>query len=118
MNPDIKQADNMLKKIIETCLMLSIHEKRDINDKYFELVFYNKEIDEWIKIFTNILGAAVKPANTKPTKENLRLTEDYGGIYGNQTLFKKEFDDAMIIAMFWPWQDNTHTTLKIALLKK
>ena len=33
-------------------------------------------------------------------------------------IFKKDFADLSVIAMFWPWSDGTHTTLKVALLKK
>ena len=107
-----------LKEIIEKCSKLSVYEQRDITDEYDELVFYNREIDEWNKIFIVILGQPTKPAGVKPTKDDLRLVEDYGGIDDNQTLFKKEFDDVTVIAMFWPWGDDVHTTLKIAFLKR
>ncbi len=106
----------MLKEIIEKCSALGIYEKRNINDEYCELVFYNKETAYWLKIITDILGSAAKPQGIKPIQEHLRLTKDYGGIYAHQTLFKKEFGNATIIAMLWPWGDRTHTTLKIAIL--
>jgi len=108
----------MLKEIIGKFAALSVHERRSITDEYCELVFYSKDIDEWNKVFTGIFGHAIKPAGTRPTKDDLRLTEDYGGVHNNQTLFKKEFGSAMVIAMFWPWQDKTFTTLKVAVLKK
>ena len=107
-----------LKEIIQRCSMLSIFEKRDSADEYNELVFYSKDIDQWYKIFADILGPAAKPEGVKPTKDVSALTKDYGGIYENQTLFKKEFDGATVIAMFWPWQSGVHTTLKLVLLKK
>ncbi|MBL7196503.1 MAG: hypothetical protein ISS47_00235 [Candidatus Omnitrophica bacterium] len=107
-----------LKEIIDKCSELEVSEKRCISNEYDELVFYNKQTDEWNKIFTDILGPAIKPAGVKPTVDDLDLTKDYGGIYENQTIFKKDFDDVSVIAMFWPWQDNIHTTLKVVLLKK
>ena len=107
-----------LREIIQRYSQLSVYEQRYITDEYSELVFYNKEINEWNKIFADILGPAIKPAGVKPTKDDLYLTKDYGGVYGNQTLFKKEFAGVFMIAMFWPWQDGIHTTLKIARLKK
>jgi hypothetical protein len=107
----------ILKEIIEKCSTLNVYKKRCITDKYCELVFYSKDIDEWNKVFTDIFGQAIKPVGTKPTKDDLHLTKDCSGIYDNQTLFKKEFDDATIIAMFWPWQDGTLTTLKITVLE-
>jgi len=104
-----------LKEIIEKCNTLAVREKRSVTDEYCELVFYSKDTDEWDKVFTEIFGKAVKPSGTKPTKEDLRLTENYGGIHANQTLYKKEADNTTIIAMFWPWQDNSNTTLKLAV---
>ena len=107
-----------LKEIIEKCGRLSVREKRCITDEYGELVFYNREIDEWNKTFADIFGPAIKPAGSKPTEDDLDLTRDYGGIWIDQTLFRKNFDGVTIIAMFWPWQDAIHTTLKMALVEK
>jgi hypothetical protein len=105
-----------LREIIEKCSTLSVHEERCLNDEYGELVFYNREIDEWKKILADIFGPAIKPAGVKPTQDDLHLTKEYGGVWVDQTLFKKEFDDYTVIAMFWPWGNNIHTTLKMALL--
>ena len=70
------------------------------------------------QVFKNILGPAVKPAGVKPTENDLQLTRDYGGIWINQILFKKEIGNVTFIAMFWPWQDDIHTTLRMAFLEK
>ena len=51
-----------LKEIIEKCSKLSVYEQRYISDERDELVFYNREIDEWNKIFIAILGLPTKPA--------------------------------------------------------
>lgn len=107
-----------LREIIEKCSGLSVYEERCITDEYGELVFYNQEITEWNKISADIFGPAVKPAGMKPTEDDLHLTKDYGGIWVDQTLFKGEFGDVIVIAMFWPWSDGIHTTLKMALLNK
>jgi hypothetical protein len=107
-----------LKQIMERCHMLGVNEQRHRGDAYHELVFYQAEIDQWTKIFSGIFGPAVKPEGAKPTKALLELTRDYGGIWPGQTLFKKDFDDVTVIAMFWPWQDGIHATLKMALLEK
>lgn len=107
-----------LTEILEKYSDLSIEERRCISDDYVWLVFYNKEMEKWNKVFNNILGPALKAAGRAPTAEDMSLTEEYGGIRRNQTLFKKEFDDAVVIAMFWPWQDNIRTTLKMVLVDK
>ncbi len=106
-----------LKEIVEKAKPLEAYEQRSLSDEYLEFVIYNKDIEQWTKLLVAILGPAVKPAGAKPTKEQLKLTEDYGGVFENQTLFKKEFDGVTVVAMFWPWQDHTYTTLKAALCK-
>jgi hypothetical protein len=107
-----------LKEIIERCSSLEVGESRHQNETYCELVFYNREIDAWHTVFSEALGPPVKPAGQKPTKDFVRLTEAYGGIRTGQTLFMREFEDVTVMAMFWPWEDNKHTTLKMALLEK
>ena len=108
----------MLKDIITQFDALDIREKRSITDAYCELVFYSKDIDRWNNICSDLFGKAVKPAGAKPTKDDLSLAEKYGGIFANQVLFKKDFGNFIVIVMFWPWQDATHTTLKMAVLNK
>ena len=107
----------ILKDIIGKCSGLNIDEKRSIADDYVEIVFLNKEIGAWRKVLTDTLGPEIKPAGVEPTESELDLTKDFGGIRGNQTLFKKAFDDVIVIAILWPWQDGVRTTLKIALFK-
>jgi hypothetical protein len=116
---DFQERNGMLiKEIVEKIGMSNVYEVRRITDTYGELIFYSKKTDEWSKAFTNILGPAVKPAGVKPTENDLQLTRDYGGIWINQILFRKEIGNVKFIAMFWPWQDNIHTTLKMAFLEK
>lgn len=107
-----------LREIIEKSNKLRIYEQRSSSDEYCELVIYSQDLSQWYKIFTEILDPAVKPEGAKPNQQDLDLTENYGGIFDNQTLFKKEYANTMIIAMFWPWQNGVHTTLKIAFLEK
>jgi len=80
----------MLKEIINKGQKLGIKEKRRFSDEYCELIVFSKELNEWINIFTEFLGPALKPAGVKPTLDDLALTKDYGGIYENQILFKKD----------------------------
>ena len=103
----------LLKEIVEKLQELKVYEKREITDDFCELVFLNEDIDACGSVLECTLGAAVKPSGEQPTKEDGALTEKYGGIFKNQTLYKKEEEGAIIIGMFWPWQDNKHTTLKL-----
>lgn len=107
-----------LEDLSERYSNLNICEKRTTTAEYCELVFYSKETDDWNKVIASFLGPPIKVAGVKPAKHDMHLTEEFGGICDNQTLFKKESDGTVVIAMFWPWQDAAHTTLKTALLRK
>ena len=107
-----------MNEIIEKGSRLKVYEERCISDDYDEIVIYNKEMNEWHHIFKDFFGEPVKPVGAKPTADDLGITKAYGGIFNNQTLFKKECDDVLVIAMLWPWQNNVHTTLKIARIRK
>lgn len=105
-----------LKEILNRCKKLQIHEVRSENEEYCEIVIYNSEIEEWAKTLTALLGPARKPEGVEPSDADLDLTRASGGIRVNQTLFEREFSNGAIIAKFWPWEDNVHTTLKMAML--
>lgn len=96
---------------------LSVHEKRRATEDFVELVFFNKDLDQWYKIISLFLGTPRKVVGQEPTSEDLQLTSATGGIRVEQTLFEKRVDNGTIIAKFWPWQDNVHTTLRLALLR-
>jgi hypothetical protein len=107
----------MLKDILSKISHININEKRTLSEEYSELVFLNKDIEELYKVFADIFGEPLKKQGAKPSKDILRLTKEYGGVWEDQTLFKKDNEQSTIIAMFWPWQDNMHTTLKMAAIK-
>ncbi|MFH1768886.1 MAG: hypothetical protein ABH858_06980 [Candidatus Omnitrophota bacterium] len=107
-----------LQKIVEAVRTLIVHEERCVSEKYCEFVFENTEIDKLKEVFLPLLGPPEKPAGKDPLNEHLQLTKEYGGIRANQTLFKKDFDHCLVIAMLWPWQNNLYTTLKITLIGK
>ena len=107
-----------LKEVFAQLGSLPIEEERSVSEDYLEVVFLNKESGNWNKALSGIFGPAVKPAGQAPSSEDDALTSDFGGVFDNQTLFRKDMDGRCMIAMFWPWQDKEHTTLKMALLKK
>jgi hypothetical protein len=107
-----------LKEIIDCFGDLKIHEKRCMEDDFVELVFFSDEIDEWHRILKAFLGSPIKPQGQEPSTKDLELTAGTGSIRINQTLYEKDTPDAMVIAKFWPWDDNIHITLRMALLLK
>jgi len=105
-----------LTAIIEKCEQLNILEERSSSDDYKELVFSHSDLQSWSKMLEEVLGPPVKPVGEEPTEEDVKSTKEYGGIYENQTLFKAELNGRIIIAMLWPWSDDAHITLKLAIL--
>ena len=106
----------MIKDIIEKCAAFDVYEKRETKDGYFEVVFFNKDAEVWNKALSDIMGPAAKLPGVKPSKEDSLLTKDHGGILANQILFKKKSCSSIVIAVFWPWRDGIHTTLKVVAL--
>lgn len=104
--------------IIQYFEQLTIYEQRCANAEFIELVFYNRDISEWHKVISSLLGEPRKSQGQVPTQKDLDLTARTGGIRIDQTLFEKEVENGIIIAKFWPWKDDTHTTLRMALLIK
>ena len=107
-----------LKEIIDCCRHLKIQEKRCMTDEFVELVFQNEDGAEWHRILSAFLDAPIKPKGQEPSENDIRITANTGGIRIDQTLFEKEFESGTILAKFWPWRDNMHTTLRMALLIK
>lgn len=102
-----------LKEILIPCEGLEIYEKRYDSDEYCELVFFLKDQSAWVEKISETLGSPHKPLGVNPSSIQQQLTEQYGGIRKDQTLFFKEFKNGKVIAMFWPWQDKSHVTLRM-----
>lgn len=105
-----------LKEIFSHLTHLEITETRSRNDEYIEVVFLNRDLNEWNKTLSSHLGSPRKAAGSEPTQSDQQITRNTGGIRANQTLFEKSFGNVSVIAKFWPWGDEIHTTLKMALL--
>ena len=114
----LKESRIIFREMLHSFHNLNIYERRSENEDYIEIVFFNKDFSSWEKLFMNLLGPAVKPPQENPKKEDLLLTEKYGGIHKNQTLFRKDFEKSSLIAMLWPWKDSLHTTLKVFSVQK
>lgn len=102
--------------VIDQCKNLTIVHKRRITPDYAEVVLPSKDILYWADVFSRIFGEPVSPAGIKPSEEDIALTKNFGGIGLHETLYRKDFAGGTLLAMFWPWQDGEHTTLKIVSL--
>ncbi len=104
------------KEILDKCRGLKIVRRRRLTDEYAELVLPSPDILYWRAVFDKIFGEPLSPAGIKPRAEDIAAAKYFGGIGLRDTLYRKESDGKTVIAIFWPWQDQQHTTLKIIIL--
>ncbi len=112
--PFYQDVDMILKTLQAKCEPLGIKKIKKQKEDYLELVFFAKDIKQWNELFTGLLGPALKPAGQKPSALDLNLTREFRGIRSNQTLFAGKIENAAVLAMFWPWDDRQHVTLKLS----
>jgi hypothetical protein len=108
----------LIKKIIDACDHLTVIETRCMKDDFVDLVFKSEDTTRWELVLSSFLGKPRKPQGHAPSRDDLAITSRTGGIRINQTLFEKEFDEGVVVAKFWPWDDGKRTTLRMALLLK
>jgi len=101
------------EEIILALQELPVDQKRSEAEDYFEAVFLVENEQQWDDVLSDLLGEPLKVSGQKPAKYHKELTKELGGIWEQQTLFYREIDSLKILAMFWPWSDKTHITLKI-----
>ena len=97
---------------------LEIYQSRHQSDDYLELVVLNKDIEQWNMAVAEVMGPVLKSAGASPTDYDRSITQEFGGIMPGQVLFEKKTTVNSLIAMFWPWQDSVHTTLKVFLVTR
>ena len=108
-----------LDNIMDVCKELDILETRNATDKCRVFVVRNQELGKWNTALSSVLGSPSKRSGEQPLEEQLDLTKEYGSIFADQTLFAKNLESGeTIIAMFWPWQEEPFTTIKIYLIGK
>ena len=107
-----------IREIIEQCSHLEVDEKRASAPNYHECVIFAKDIVQWEEALIKSLGSPEKAPGEKTTQAHFSLTINYGGLRDNQTLFYRKSGNESFIAMFWPWKDKAHITLKIACFKE
>ena len=108
----------IIENIYEKVKDLRLVETRSKTEDNLELVFLAEGKDKWTQVLEEVLGEPHKPAGADPSKEHQSLTEEFGGIHTEQTLFLKSLEEGNVIGMMWPWQDQTHITLKIFIIKE
>ncbi|MDD4980907.1 MAG: hypothetical protein PHC54_06560 [Candidatus Omnitrophica bacterium] len=80
---------------------------------YLEAVLVKEEIDKLKERLKKIFGDP--QAEISPKMED--TVKGFGGIMRGQTLYFWNEGQSALFAMLWPWQDGSHTTLKMGRKK-
>ncbi len=90
------------------------HEQtRRESEDYLEMVMFRHSLKDLDGLFEGYFGPALKRPGEEPQADAERLTNRYGGIAKDQTLYHARRDSARHLAMVWPWADGKRMTVKI-----
>jgi len=102
-----------LTSFLESLKKFPFEEIRKQNPEHFEGVFLTSHSDELNAILSAFFGPPIKASGEKPSGEQKNMTDAYGGIMKNQTLYAASHEGQSYVAMIWPWSDNTKATVKV-----
>ncbi|MGB4520434.1 MAG: hypothetical protein WBI28_00660 [Candidatus Omnitrophota bacterium] len=86
------------------------------SEDFFEVVILNDSVGALCVKLEKFFGQPAIPSKNKLSDKIEKTIKLFGGINPGQTLYYWNEGDNAIFAMLWPWQDKTHTTLKIIKL--
>ena len=102
------------RDMIDQIKVLPLIQLQEQSDTFFGVVMATAEFKQLEPLLNNFFGQPIKPPQTEATPEVSQMTESYGGIRENQTLyFRKGYQNRSILAMICPWGDGNSFTLKI-----
>ena len=102
-----------LSELIENVKKIERDSIRDDQVNRLELVVQVARLPEINSMLTSFFGPPKKPAGEQPSGDTKKVTERYGGILKDQTLYSKAESGNSYLAMIWPWQDKARATVKI-----
>ena len=99
--------------LINQLKTLPLEEVRNNSQQFFEFVIRVDRISELSSILEKYFSSPLKPAGENPSKEIEQLVAGYGGIRGNQTLYRLEEEKSAYYTMLWPWENGILVTAKV-----
>lgn len=104
--------------VMNSCSELKKSEVRNIDEESADFVVANETLSLWQQKFNDLLGTPIKQPHESAKFEAKAISKPFGGIQKDQTLYARQFTDHCIITMFWPWQNNKFTTIKVFSISK
>lgn len=108
----------LLEKLVKSEIVERIVEQRELNESYEEIVILNKDWKHWVEALSQNLSNPLTHEDLNCENENesnqklLDFANNSGGLRAGQFLFHKSESGSQTIVLVWPWQDDTHITLK------
>jgi len=109
----MENEENTFPKLLKKVKTINFNESREDTDNFLEFVCKASEFKRLILVFEGHFGPPVKPAGKESKDLYKKITEPFGGILTNQTLYYRMKGRAIEIAMVWPWQSGELVTVKI-----
>ncbi|MFA6349721.1 MAG: hypothetical protein WCY12_02175 [Candidatus Omnitrophota bacterium] len=82
-------------------------------DNLLEAVLIKEELGKLTVSLEKFFGEPAWPSKNRLTLQMRKTLDSYGGIMSGQTLYYWTKGAETLLAMLWPWQDGSHTTLKL-----
>ncbi|MCX5713100.1 MAG: hypothetical protein NTY47_08635 [Candidatus Omnitrophica bacterium] len=82
-------------------------------DNLLEAVVVKEEVKKLTVSLEKFFGQPAWPSKNRMSLQMRKALDSYGGIMVGQTLYYWTKGPETMIAMLWPWQDGSHTTLKL-----
>ena len=79
----------------------------------FEFVVKTADLAKVNLVLETFFGKAMKPAGAKPSSEDKKKTEAFGGIREDQTLYYLESEELYYYSLIWPWANGQSVTVKV-----
>lgn len=100
-------------KLREEVKKLEIEEIRADSSKMIEFVIRTDYLTQLNGVLEGYFGPPLKPPDKRPSRQAATYASLYGGIRRGQTLYCKDRDTVLNLALLWPWGDGTCVTVKI-----
>ena len=104
---------NELRKQVQN---LAFGEIRVNTDNCFEAVTTANDMAALTSFMEKFLGQPVFPSAAPLSAAIQTATQRYGGVNDGQILYYLSHGTSVVFAMFWPWADKVHVTLKLVRL--
>jgi hypothetical protein len=86
---------------------------RTESDAYFEVVFLKNKLGEYTAALDGVFGKILWPSDNPIAPDVKAVIAQYGSVMPGQTLYAAQEGSHVLFAMFWPWGDREHITLKM-----